>query len=181
MNIFFKLGLIAEIEGNLDEAVKKYTDAYLLNKEGVNADVFNNALRKRISANRETLSEKDIVQYGLFIKNTDKFVNKTVLLKDVRISNVNTEYLRSSGPENSIEAVLKFQVMNTNDGKVFDFRDIYIANKKHPLEKLSYTSSVSVEAKPIVINNDRNVVILIYTSTSDDDRWVLSKTAVIYI
>ena len=193
---FFKLGLIAEIEGNLDEAVKKYTDAYLLNKEGVNADVYNNALRKRISENRETLSEKDIVQYGLFIKNTDKFVNKTILLKDVRISNVNTEYLRSSGPENSIEAVLKFQVMNiskksvdklkirvifANDGKVFDFRDIYIANKKHPLEKLSYTSSVSVEAKPIVINNDRNVIILIYTSTSDDDRWVLSKTSVIYI
>ena len=90
-----------------------------------------------ISQNRETLSEKDIVQYGLFIKNTDKFVNKTVLLKDVRISNVNTEYLRSSGPDNSIEAVLKFQVMNiskksvdnlkirvifANDGKVFDFR-----------------------------------------------------------
>lgn len=194
---FFKLGMIYEINGKLNDAVDNYNKAYKLNKYGINAAVYNNALKKRISEDRSSLSEKDIIQFGLFIKNTDKLVKEVVLLKNIHISNVNTEYLRLSEPKNSIEAVLQFQVTNVskkpvdnlkirvifaNDGKIFDFQDIYVANQKYPLEKLSYTSPISVEAKPIKIKNDKNIVILLYISTSSgDDQWVLNKTSVIYV
>lgn len=192
---YFKFGLINEIEGNFSEAIKYYNRAYKMNKLGINAFVYNNALKRELDKNRSALSESDIIQYGLLVKNTDKDAENIVLLKNVQISNVSTEYLRISDNQNLIDSMLKFQIMNVskkqidylkvrvvfmNDNRVFDYKDLYIADKNRPFERLSYTNLLSVNAKPVLITKDKNIKAYVYLSLSNgEDKWFLNRIIVI--